>query len=185
MAKDTANARAYSDGGVFVAPLGSTAPTTPTGTYDAAYEEVGWLSDNGITESRTQDTKKKNAWQGGALIRVIKSTDSRSFKFQCLEENAVVMGLVRPGATVTTATGVTTSVVHAYTAQDLRQWGIDLVDGSVHKRIVIGNGEVTDVSDIVYKTDDLTVYEVTVTCYPDTNNVLYTEYSDAAGVAVA
>lgn len=181
MAKVITNARAYSDGGVWVTAVGVTNPTfpaDPTAPYGVGFTELGWLSDNGLTEAHSVQTTQKFAWQGSALIRTIKSQDLRTFKFQCYEENAPVLGLTRPGSVKTTTTGITTTQVKPFTGQDRRGWGIDFIDGSVHRRVLIGVGEAELTADLVDVATDLKVYEFTVTCYPDTNGNTYVEISD-------
>lgn len=186
MAKDVDNARVYGDinSAVFVGAKGSTAPITPTVAPGTPFAEVGWLSEDGITEARAIDSAQKRAWQGGALVRTVKSSDSRSFKFVMLETNAITMGLVRPGATVTTATGITHTLVKAHTGQDRRAWILDTIDGEINVRKIVADGEITEIGDVVYKGTEITGYEVTVTCYPDSTGTLYEEYSDDPAVAV-
>lgn len=187
MAKTATNARVYGgeDSAVFVAPTGTTAPTDPTSDPDVAFVEVGWLSDNGVTENRSVNATQVYAMQNSSLIRTVKSQDTATFAFEALEENAVVLGLARPGSTATTTTGVTHTSVKASTVQDLRAFVIDLKDGGVNKRYIIPNGEVTSYPAPAYQGTNVTVWAFTVTPYPDSNGVFYEEYQDAAGVAVS
>lgn len=192
MAKNRDNVRAYGDelSGVWVADKGTTAPTTPTAVPATGWEELGWLSDDGVTEMHSVDSSAKRAWQGGATVRTIKSGDSRKFKFVMWETTALTMGLLRPGSSATTATGVTTTHVKTFLGQDIRAWIIDTVDDNgsgdvIHTRKIIPTGEVVDVADIKFNSQDVTAFEVTVECYPDTNGVLYDELTDDPALAVA
>lgn len=113
MAINTANVRAYGDvlQRVYTSPLGTTAPILPLPTaMPTGWFDVGWLSDAGVTESPNQHQEtKKYGWQGAGLVRVLRSQFENPFTFQGLEENAVVLGLMRPGKTVVT-TGATAEV---------------------------------------------------------------------------
>lgn len=186
MAKNIDAIRVYGDisSSVYVADKGTTAPTTPTGPPGTGWTEVGWISDDGLTETRDLNSDQKRAWQGGALVRTVRSSDSRSFKFVAWETNAVTVGLTRPGSTPTTTTGVTHTSVKAFTGSDIRAWIIDLIDGAIHTRKIIPAGEVTDQGDIKANNGDIVGYELTVEAYPDTNGVLYEEYTDDPNVAV-
>lgn len=187
MVKAVENVRVWGDidSGVYVGNKGATPPTDATTAPDSAdFTELGWISDDGLTETRDTNSDQKRAWQGGALVRTVRSSDTRRFKFVCWETNATVMGLTRPGSTVTTATGITHTQVKAYTGSDIRAWIIDQRDGNINVRKIVPQGEVTEIGDIVSKNGDLVAYEMTVECYPDSNGVLYEEYSDDPAVAV-
>ncbi len=187
MAKDTENARLYGDinSGVWVADIGTTAPAARTTTPGTGWVELGWMGEDGITESRDVDSDTKKAWQGGVTIRTVRSSDSRRFSFVCLETNAATAGIVRPGSTVTTTGGVTKTSVKAFTGTDERAWIIDVRDGKgINTRKVVPRGEVVEIGDVVYNGTDLTVFEITVECYPDSNGVLYDEYTDDPALAI-
>lgn len=185
MAKNIDNIRVYGDisSGVFVANKGTTSPTSPTVAPGTGWTELGWLSDAGLTETRDVSADQKRAWQGGALVRTVRSGDARKFKFVAWETNTTVVGLTRPGSTATTATGVTTTNVKGFTGSDVRAWIIDQVDGGIHTRKIIPQGEVTDLGDIV-SGGDVVAYELTVECYPSSDGTLYIEMTDDPAVAV-
>lgn len=182
--KNSDNAHAYGDTSLWVAARGTTAPTDPTSAWGLGWSEAGWLSDDGFKESRDMKAEEKRA-NGGHLVRVLKTQDSRKFSVQCLEENAVTLGLERPGSTVTTTAGITRTSVKANLARDIRAFGLDMVDGAVSVRKVIPLGEVTGGGDIVYKDSEITVRQYEITCYPDANKVLYEEYRNDPAAAVA
>lgn len=186
MAKDVNNARVWGDidSAVYVADVGTTAPTTPTAAPGTGWTELGWLGDDGLTETRNVESDQKRAWQGGALVRTVRSSDTRQFKFVAWETNATTIGLTRPGSTPTTATGVTTTPVKAYTGSDIRAWIVDQRDGAINNRKIIAKGEVVDMGDIVGKNGELVAYELTVECYPASDGTLYIELTDDPAVAI-
>jgi hypothetical protein len=53
------------------------------------------------------------------------------------------------------------------TAQDLRAFCLDIIEGTNHIRWYLPNAEVTDTGDVVYRTDELSALPVTITAYPD------------------
>jgi hypothetical protein len=168
VAKDRANIRIYGDdaSGVWVAPKGTTGPTT-LAAPGVGFAEVGWLSEDGIDLDRDQNIAEFNAWQGGTLVRSKKTSVKDTFKFVCLEETAATLGLYYAGVTPTTATGVDTFAITNQTASDERAWVADMVDGTITKRLVVPSGEITGVATIGHKNSDMTMYEFTVTIYGD------------------
>lgn len=186
MAKTSANVRVYGDidSGVWVGNVGTTAPTTPTAAPGVGWTELGWLGDDGLTEARELDSDQKRAWQGAAVVRTVRTSDTRRFTFVCLETNTAVMGLVRPGSTPSTNAGITTTAVKAFTGQDPRAWLLYQRDGAIDVLKIIQNGEVVEQSDITSQNGEIVAYEMTVECYADSNGVLYTELSNDPAVAV-
>jgi len=91
-----------------------------------------------------------------------------------LETNAAVFGLLNPGSTTTTATGLTTNVIKTPTWGRIAI-GFEVTDGTVVKRRFARQAMVTDIADVVDKETALTAYEVTVTLYPDSSGNIYTE----------
>lgn len=169
MAKDRDNVRIYGDdaSGVWVAPKGTTGPTT-LAAPGAGFVEVGWLDDDaGVDVERTEEVSEFKAWQGGTTLRKKVTSVEDSFKFVCLEETALTMGLYYKGATVTTATGVDTIAVTNQAVSDERAWVVDFVDGAVTKRYVVPSGEVTGRETISHKNSELTMLAFTVTIYGD------------------
>lgn len=167
MTKDLANVRIYgdADSAVWVAPLGSTMPTTPTAAPAAPFAEAGWISEDGVPVAREADNTSFPAWQGGKIVRRKFTSREDTFKFTALEENAVVLGLYEPGATITTTTGVTKIVPADGLSSDPRAFIVDFVDGDVHKRYNVIRGEVTSFGEVPHQNGEMTAYEFTVTMF--------------------
>lgn len=166
MAKDRTNVRIYGDdaSGVWVAPKGSTGPTTLTAPT-TPFVELGWLSEDGVDLDRSEDVSEFKAWQGGTTLRKKVTSVEDTFKFVCLEENAATLGLYYKGVTATTATGVDTYAIANQAVSDERAWVVDFYDGTVQKRLVVPSGEVTGRTTVSHKNSDMTMLEFTVTIY--------------------
>ena len=183
MSKDLANIIGYGAdaSGVWVAPKGTTAPVGLAAPA-SGFKEAGWLSEDGVAFGRSEDKKVFKAHQGGKIVKRMTASVDDTFKFQCLETNAVVLGLRFKGATQT-KTGtvpdeIVTINVTGQTLNDERAWVVDEAgdDGST-TRYIIPNGVAESTADLVYKTDEMTVYEFTVGINGD-----YTIVTDAPGV---
>jgi len=172
MTKDRDNVRIYGGdaSGVWKAPKGTTAPTT-LATPTTPHVELGWLSEDGVEFGQEVDKTEHFAHQGGALMRVTYGKAKRSFKFQCLEETATVLGLVHPGIAFTkTGTGaseVAKGTIPAGISPVEEAWVIDEVDDSSGAATDIvkrwcGTGTVDPSMTVAHKFEELTVYEFTV-----------------------
>lgn len=177
MAGDTDNARIWVNADVYVAPVGSTAPTGVSAPLDAAFDALGLLAEDGMTESREEEVTDHHAY-GGVLVRTTRSKHKRTMTVTALENNPVVYDLVNPGSTAVTATGVTTRTVVVPTSPNPKAFVLELVDGDVTNRRVIPRGEVTAVGDVTFDDNELQGYELTITIYPASDGTLYKDITD-------
>lgn len=174
MAKNRNNIRVYGsdNGAVYVANKGTIAPND-LGAPASDWTELGWLSDSGLELEQKADQKSFNAWQGGAIVKVVTSGAERTFTFECLEETAFVLGLAYGGVSFTnTGTGaatVATGTVKGAIKTMEKALIIDTVDSTdgYIKRYRIPVGVIDPSSKVVHKYDDLTVYSFSVTVTGD------------------
>lgn len=161
------NAHVYGDigTGVWIAPKGTTLPTTLTEDPAAGFKPAGWLSDDGISRSVEKDIQEYNALQGGSLIRKKVSKVTQTFRFTCLEETALVLGMVNSDQQiVVTGTGAA-----AVARQEIgdgqnrtveRALVIDAVDGETRERTVLSAADITFQGEIsVAHNEELRMYE--------------------------
>ena len=178
MAGDVANPRVWLLADVYVAPIGSTEPTNTTTALDAAWEALGLLSEDGMSESRDEDATDHYAY-GGILVRQTRTRHKRSFKVTVLEDTPAVFDLVNPGSTASTSGGITTrTVVVPTTTPNPKAFLFELTDGDVILRRVIPRGEVTEVGEVAFTDNEMRAFELTITVYADDAGVLYTDITD-------
>lgn len=168
MAKTLANVQIYGDlaSGVWVAPSGTTGPTTlaaPSGSYD----EVGYLDETGIDQERSEDGTTFKAWQGGTIIARKVTNVEDTFKFVCLEENLAVLDILYKGQAPSVTSGVATVHVQNQLTTDERAWVLDFVNGDVTKRIVAPSGVAQLTGTISHQNEAMTAYEFTLTLLGD------------------
>lgn len=182
MAGDATNAALWQNADVYIAAANATAPTNVTSAWGNAWSAVGLLDgEAGFAESREEESNEIYAW-GGLLVKKTKSKHKRTIKFTCLEDNAVVFGLVNPGSTRTTAAGITTKSVKVPTLTEFAI-GFETRDGVNTKRRTVKRAVVEEVGETVESESGLTVYEITVTIYPETDGSLYTEISGSSSAS--
>lgn len=94
------------------------------------------------------------------------------------------------GGTLTAATTtqgvapVTTTTVKPFIGQNLRAFGIDLIDGAITKRIVMNNAEAVQSGTRTYIATDLSVVSFTLTAYPDSTGTSWVEYCNDPALAL-
>jgi hypothetical protein len=161
MAQVAENVRVAVTGVVSQAPVGSTAPVDADAALDPTFLDLGYVGEDGVTETRERSTNKVKAWQGAATVREVVTDADLSYNFVLLETKAETVELYY-GGSVDTADG---SIVIVPAATGGRHaFVIDVIDGDFI-RTYIPTGEVTAVGDQVYANGEPIGYEVTVTAY--------------------
>jgi hypothetical protein len=156
----------------YVGPTGTAAPVF-FGSLNAAFHTLGYISDDGLTEGRNESRQEFTPWGSLNPIRTMIVKSEKSFKITCWETNKEVMSLYYRQAlsALTPASGVITFEDNDHPAPDPRAFVFDVTDGTNLFRIYIPKGEVTEHGDVVYKTNELIGYPLTVTAYPGTDNI--------------
>ncbi len=178
MAVDIDLIRAYTDGLVACSAFGDTSVVLPTNATDPLggdFFEVGSISEDGITESTSQDRTDVFIWQNNTLARRIPGQYTRTWTFAAAETSEFTLGVQMPGSTIaTTAEGI--SVAEKPPVTDIRVWVLHGIDGNRRQRIVVPRGEVTERGDVVWSASGVTVYEWTLTAYTDDDGVVAYRY---------
>ena len=173
MALTAANVRVGVTGAVYVAPIATALPDDATTSLIAAYEDVGYIHEDGVTETQDTDTNDIIAWQNGATVRKVQTNHDLMYQFTMLETSEVTLreyyGNFAEAGSVGAGDPADDKVVIDGAELPNRRWVLSVLDGIHTLRIVIPDGQVTERGDITYANDDAVGREVTITCYPDTN----------------
>lgn len=176
MALNAELARLGVTGALYTGAVGVTAPTDMA-AWPAGMVDLGYISDDGITEARDENSESFTPWQSNAPIRVETTSSVVTFAATLWESNFNTISLYyRVGLEDMTQTGTGDDAIVSFAEKgkpkrDLRCFGIDVIDGTYHRRIFLPYAEVTERGEITYKSDTLIGYQVTVTAYPGTDNV--------------
>lgn len=87
-------------GHVYVAPAGTALPTSPTSALSAAWTDLGYVTEDGVTFTFSRETTDLNAWQGDKL-RVLTTAEPAEVSFALMQSNDVTLPIVFGGGTVT------------------------------------------------------------------------------------
>lgn len=172
MAPNPEFARLGVTGALRVAPIGTVAPTDMS-AWPSGWVDLGYISDDGITEGRDENQETFTPWQSNSPIRVETTSATETFQATLWESNFNVISLYyRKGASDMTATGGLVSFpVGGKPKRDLRAFGVDVIDGVYKRRIVLPYAEVTERGDLVYQSSSLIGYECTITAYEGSDGV--------------
>lgn len=162
MSQNATEVRVAVTGAVSVGPTSSTAPADADSPL-TGFVDLGYVSEDGVTETRDRSTNKIKAWQNADNVREVVTEASLSYKFVLIQTNADTVGLFY-GTTVDPVTG-SVKIVPSKTG-GRKSFVVDVIDDDQFIRTYIPSGEITEVGDQVYQSGEAIGYEVTVTAYP-------------------
>lgn len=173
MAGDTKNAGSWAMADVLIGDL--TAPTPAVGAkFETAvvptagkWSFCGLLDGGqGFEEGRESDSKKHFAW-GSILVEETDSKYEEEKTFTALEDNPVIMSIVKPGSTFTKTGEVTKGVeVVPQKTKIKAAFVVRRGDGTMERRITRGYAQLSGWPTASQTEDDLASRKVTLSIYP-------------------
>lgn len=164
-------------GAIFRAPKNTTPPTSASTELGSSFACLGYISEDGVTNSNNKEITKIKAW-GGDVVATPVTGHTDNFTMNFIESlNPEVLKTAHGDDNVTgaIATGLAVSVNGADDTEHV--YVIDmLLKGNVKKRIVIPSGIVTSVGDVVYKDNTVIAYPITISAGPDSSENTHYEY---------
>lgn len=185
-ANNVSTAKPKVGGAIYSAPLGTTLPTDAVTALTEEFKSLGYISDDGLTNKNTPDSDVINAW-GGDQVAVVQKGKTDEFTYTLIETlNADVLKEVYGQTNVEGTLDSGIKIKANSTALDPHVLVVDMIlKGNVLKRIVIPNGQVSEVGEIKYGDEDAIGYETTLMASPDSQANSHYEYiqkSKAASV---
>jgi len=173
------NVRVGITGELNVAPVGTAAPTTSVSSLDTAFVGLGYVSEDGVTESYEDTVEDIVAWQNATVVRSTTTESKATLALTLIETKGEVLELFHKGSSVEVVSAGQWKIDVVAPEADPRAFVLDVIDGSKHIRIYVANGEVGERGEIVYANGEPIGYEITITCYP-VDGVVLTKFSDDA-----
>jgi hypothetical protein len=180
-----ANVRVGITGSIYSAPVGTPLPASQSTALNAAFSDLGYCNEDGISETFDDSVEDIIAWQSAQVVRATTSESSASLSWTMIETRANTLLTFHRGSTLTAPTAGNFRLDVKPIAADPRSWVLDVVDGTKLIRIVVGLGEVVERGEVMYRNGEAVGYPVTVRCYPDANGNLMQKMSNDAAWAPA
>lgn len=157
-------------GGVLVAPLATAGPTNANTALNAAFKALGYVGEDGLTETVGRSTDKIKAW-GGDVVKVLQTDFENTYTFSLIESaDAEVLKAVNGSANVTTtAASASMGTQHAVKVNSdtlpQQSFVFEMKDGNARIRIYLPVAQIIEVGDVTYNDSDVISYELTVEAF--------------------
>jgi len=165
-------------GALFFAPLGTTLPANATDALDAAFENLGYISEDGLVNGIETDTESVKEW-GGAEVLADQTSFAEMLTFNMLEVNANSMKLYygEDNVDLDVDGNVSHIAVNSAVLPEVAFIAEIVLTGGRIKRIVVERGKIADRSgEISHVNNEAIMYPVQLKCMPDADGNTHDEY---------
>ncbi|MFE7762937.1 phage tail protein [Streptomyces sp. NPDC057438] len=166
MADDT-QVRVGVKGTFVVAPVGTTAPTDPYSAWGAGWVDLGYVTEDGLTESLNENIQDFKAWGYNSPVRKQVTERATTFKITFMETSYLTLALyygVDAADMTSSGTGSTQFLAFEEPQSNEPMYyalGMDVIDNDKPARIIVARAEVTAKGDRTYKSDTNQAFDLT------------------------
>lgn len=174
-------------GSIYRAPLGTDVPTDANTALDAAFKCLGYVSDEGVTNSTSIESEDIKAW-GGDTVLTPQTGKTDTFQLSLLESLNVEALKAYFGDDNVTGTSLSTGLSIKCNSSELQPsiWVVEMIAaGNIPHRVVIPNAKPTELEDITYVDNDPVALGMTLTALPDEDGQTHYEYFGGAETLAA
>lgn len=170
-------------GAVAVAPEGTAMPTDARTALTSAWDDSGYVSEDGLSVTITRSTTPIKDWSKQNIRNLLTDFGGAiALSFLQVDEFAAKRMFGEDNVTVTAATTTTSEVIKISIGAELppiEAWCFSMKDGDARIRVLVPRGQMTDVNQIDFKPDAGNIIGGTLTAYDDgTGNSIYFIYDD-------
>lgn len=178
MANNSANVGAAMPqvgGAICWAPAGTAVPTDASTKLATAFQSIGYVSKDGLTEKETRNYTKHEAW-GGDTVAYSQTAYEKLYTFTMIETNEATMKARYGESNVEATDGKVAKVKH--NAKELPEgvWVVEMLIAGRICRKVMPKAKIQEVGEVSYNGDDLVKYPVTIGLLPGTDGDYEIDY---------
>lgn len=170
-------------GAILHAPKGTAIPTLSDITkaavnLNSAFTGNEYVSEDGLTLSPAMSTTDIKDWSGQTVRKVLESFDGTlSWTMISTNEGALSIAFGEDNVTSVTASTAHGAQVQATLGAylpDEMAWVFLMKDGDARIVIAVPDGQITEVGEVTFASNAAVGWNVTLSCYPDSNgNCIY------------
>lgn len=176
--KNVSVAKGVAGGYYYAAPIGTALPTDYSTELNEAFKLLGYISEDGITESTDEDTTELLDMNGDTVASE-QASHTKTFANTMMETKAGVLKEYFGDSCVTDEDGmITVAEKSGMRVNHVYVYDLALQNGR-RERIVVPNGKVTEVGEITYASGEALGYETTTTAFPDDDGVKTYRYIES------
>ena len=169
-------------GAVAVAAVGTTAPTDATSTLGSAWDDGGYVSEDGISVAITRSTTVLRDWSKSA-VRTLLSEFAGTIDVSFLQVDQFAAERVFGSGNVNVS-GHKMKISIGANLPPEEAWCFSMKDGDKRVRVYVPRGQITDVKQVDFKPDAGNIIGGTLTTYDDgTGNHIYFMYYDGTVIS--
>lgn len=175
-----------SGGQVYVAPVGTALPTSPTANLNSAFVGLGFASEDGVTITVTPDITEFAAWQSRQSVRRELTAQELQASFSLLQWNEETVPLAFGGGSITAVSGgYRYNFPSGSDSLDERAMIIDADDGDRRTRFVFPRGNVVESVESQFTRASMSMLPITFKALEPTDGAGagYVLFSDDAAFA--
>lgn len=180
-------------GAIKHAPLGTAIPTLADikkagVTLNQAFAGNEYVSEDGLTLAPSMSTTEIKDWSGATVRKVLESFDG-TLSWTMISTNQGALSIAF-GSNHVTANAAGTdhgaqvqAALGAYLPEE-QAWVFLMKDGDARIVIAVPDGQITEVGEVTFASNAAVGWNVTLSCYPDTNgNSIYIMTDDGVTTA--
>jgi hypothetical protein len=166
--------------GIWMAPVGTTAPTDATTALPADWSTLGYLSEDGVTLSQSTNSEDIYPWQGRSPVRTMITERNLSMEFSMFEFNEQNLQLYFGMEQAVTAGDTWSLNVVSNAPAQIYAFVIDVADLDVKVRYYIPRGSLSDAGDLEITDSGVMALPVTLKTLDSGGELMEIFYDKAA-----
>lgn len=133
-----------------------------TSALPVAWVDLGYFSEDGLTENKERDSNEIPAWQNGDIVRTVYTKGKLTLNGTLIETKVETVETYYGSAVNTTDGSVE---INPIDTGGRHAWVLDYIDGDKYVRLYIPDGEVTETGEVTIAGTDAVGYEITIQAY--------------------